>query len=356
MTNRDQAIGVTSCDICGGGENRGMADRVGVGFHSGVFMRFGIRQMVIGGNAFVLLTEEEFNRIRDAIAFLIKAHGIEQKIHVLRMNYVELEHAFLSMSIHRMTFARQPSEEEVSAGLATISLRFINLLTTCRLYIDHIQHDVSRMHGRTSEEFALCRSFFSEEYDARRGYRMMESLRNYVQHQGMPIDGLHLGSSRIEVVPGPSLFEHHCSAWVSYESLRDGLRPARVFEELASECDRHGRIDLLPPTRDYVAGLNRVHKRVRDLLRPLLSNAETTFREASQRYAEAAEGHGLALDGQYLGLAIVCEVDRRVTEEHMLFPGIISRRQALESDSFDLTRSFATSMERPDPLSARLDD
>lgn len=42
----------------------------------------------------------------------------------------------------------------------------------------------------------------SPEYDARLGYRVMEALRNYVQHRGLPLHSITVGGGWIDTEEG----------------------------------------------------------------------------------------------------------------------------------------------------------
>ena len=55
-----------------------------------------------------------------------------------------------------------------------------------RLIIDQACHDLSSRFGKNSPEFARFKTFKSEVFDSCQGYRVIEGLRNAVQHRDMP--------------------------------------------------------------------------------------------------------------------------------------------------------------------------
>jgi hypothetical protein len=65
-----------------------------------------------------------------------------------------------------------------------------NLLSSFRGYIDTFAHTLSQEFAKDSDIFIFFKAAKSERFDACKSYRLIEAIRNYSQHVGVPIDSL----------------------------------------------------------------------------------------------------------------------------------------------------------------------
>jgi hypothetical protein len=135
------------------------------------------------------ISEAEFNALRTARNDLAIVESVEEKLGILLGNYEEFETALLSQTVHNVVF-QDINPSRAKDMIYTLNRRVINLLTSCRLYLDHIRHDLNSIYGDGADVTNVVVQETSRQYDARLGYRVMEALRNYVQHRGLPIDGV----------------------------------------------------------------------------------------------------------------------------------------------------------------------
>ena len=63
---------------------------------------------------------------------------------------------------------------------------FVGWLLIWRLVLDQAEHDLSSRFGKDSDQFSKFAAARSTAYDGSRGYRIIEALRNLVQHRKMP--------------------------------------------------------------------------------------------------------------------------------------------------------------------------
>ena len=113
-------------------------------------------------------------------------------------------------------------------------------------------HDAFGSQHQVSNEIKVK---LSTEYDARLGYRVMEAVRNMMQHRSLPIHRLSYpqdsqpGGARFRTVP-------------SMEVAR--LKEADLKGSLVQELDSMGKhVPVTPFVRDYVEGLATVHEGLR---------------------------------------------------------------------------------------------
>lgn len=299
-------------------------------------MRYGVRQMTLGNDRFVELTADEYSAASSARQRLLDALHIEQKFRLLLANYAELEEELLRLTNRKLIFDNI-TWELLHDDLYEISRRLINLLTTARLYVDQVKHDISGLYGKDSQQFNAAEQAFSAQYDKLFGYRAMEALRNFVQHRSLPLHGIRYSRTRTNSKHG-DLWQHICTPAISIEAIEaEGGFKQQVFEEMKTAVDKKKEVDLKPLVREYMTGLMAAHAAVRHLIEADVKAAETTFNAVVQKFMDA---HGK----DSLGIALVQEEPAgTVTSTAYLVPDVIARRNELVSGMIDLRQQFASS-------------
>ena len=95
----------------------------------------------------------------------------------------------------------------IQGDIAIITRRLSNLLSAARLYVDQIAQDLHDAFGSQHQVSNEIKVKLSTEYDARLGYRVMEAVRNMMQHRSLPIHRLSYpqdsqpGGARFRTVP-----------------------------------------------------------------------------------------------------------------------------------------------------------
>ena len=280
---------------------------------------FGLTQMVFGGGLFLDISQEEYTEAVEAKRCLVEALEVEEKFDLLLTNYEEFEHELLVIALDAAL--RFDNDWSASVGTRqTVSRRLVNTLTACRLYLDQVGHNLSSIYGSSSRAHEQMKSKCSAEYDGRLGYRVMEALRNYVQHRGMPVHGLSLTGTWIDETP--QVRKHLQQSVVpelSTERLAEDSRmKPSVLAELQSIGSEH---DIKPLLRDYIAGLGSIHTSLRKTLESDLTRWDAIVETLIERYRAAG--------GVTLGLALVNRVGRIAVQHEFLIDGFILRRREL---------------------------
>ena len=126
------------------------------------------------------LTVEKYNQIKGAKNTCLFALELEEKLNLLLDNYNELETDLLALAQSHLLWSSLNHASAMRDRLL-LDRRFANLLTGCRLYIDHTKHALSAVFGASSKELLELENFKKTLYDSRFGFRFMEALRNHVQ-------------------------------------------------------------------------------------------------------------------------------------------------------------------------------
>jgi hypothetical protein len=301
-------------------------------------MEYGITRRVFGEGLFVPISRERFEATRRAKRNLVIALNIEEKFTILLENYVEFEREMLSATLDNAVF-RTTSWSDFIGTIHLFNRRLINLLTVCRLYIDQVQHDLNSMYGEDCEAGQQVRVQRSTEYDARLGYRVMEALRNYVQHRGLPINGAEFwGKWDHDAVPpfAMSGVTPHLDVGRIKE---DGGFKAAVLAELEPLGEK---LDLKPFVREYLEGIGAVHMLVRAVLAEDLAEWDTLLAGVRPDFL-AAGGEDV------VRLSVVARENGQPVEEVQIVEDLTSRRSWLRRRTAIAThysKHFVTNKQR----------
>lgn len=286
-------------------------------------MRYGITQLVGGSPGFVEITEQEYRAISLARHNLLEVLYLEEKFDLVTEDYFEYETELLSSSTRFMIFGNQdPAWMQNERNL--ISRRMINLLSAGRLYLDQSTHHLHNIYGDDPAKMGELESIKSTQYDTRVGFRVMEALRNYVQHRGFPIHSVTFSWHVIDIKPearNKVLFA--LTPYIKPAELEDDPKFKRaVLKELKAIGDE---VDIKPLVRDYVECLSRVQNKAREILRDNVLVWETKVNEAIGIFKSAFGIENIT------GLAIVIESEDGIyTESEYIFNDFSERRRKLE--------------------------
>jgi hypothetical protein len=283
-------------------------------------MRHGITRLVLGCRQFADLTPEQYTEAKTAKERLLAALSIEEKLNLVLENYAEFEQELQALTMCQLLF-HDRDWSSFTGEAQTINRRLANLLSACRLYIDQTRHDVSAVYGDDSDQLKQLNEAFSAEYDAYLGCRVLEALRNHVQHRSLPVHNLKYSLARDER-PHRTLVKHTCIPCLSVKRIKDqGDFKAQVLEELEAGDDL---VDLKPLVREYVASIGRVHEDLRQLMRDHVAKWEEVVYSIQSQFREA-------FGENVVGLAVVARDDDGVVRESaQIFEDLITRRRRLE--------------------------
>lgn len=212
------------------------------------------------------ISEQHFKEIEFAKNGLIAVSLIEELFSAVLENYLEFEIDLLEVSARYLVLRPDFEPSIFQNDRERFNRRLMNLLSACRSYIDQSKHYISGLVGRGQTFDAVIKAR-SAQYDSILGYRAMELLRNYVQHQGFPIHGMSYANSwenseerrkaKMRIV---------VSVRLKIEELRsdpEHQKPSKrkILDELPH---KQGMCDLRPLIREYITSLSVAHKVLRD--------------------------------------------------------------------------------------------
>lgn len=278
-------------------------------------------------NQFLKLPRAKYDALRAARENLLVMLNIEEKLTLLLENYVEFENELLSRTLTSVVF-RVDSWSAVISEIHAYNRRIVNLLTLCRLYFDQLQHDLNTIYGRGSEIPETVEAARRNVYASSFGYRVMEALRNYVQHRGLPIDSIQHSMQWKSRDPEDRTVMSTIVPYLKVSKFKDDSRFKR---SVLTEMERMGEsLDVRPLVREYVEGIGRVHEMTRGSTRQDVERWDTLLQNALKRFTGRFGG-----DPQTL--ALVARLDDLETGEVQIFNDLIARRQWLQRRTAHLT-------------------
>lgn len=244
--------------------------------------RYGITRVVIGGAGdFIEITREEFEHLQQCRSKILAALSIEELLDCTVENFLELEGDMLTITLRRgVTLAW--SWNAFVEDKQRVNRRLGNLLASARQLIDVTPQELTKIYGRNSAAAAELKEALSKAYDSMFGYRLMEALRNYTQHHGMPVSGISVPHSR-EVVKGEVRWRCTLTAKILSQELKDN---EKFKKAIADELTSRDEVDLIPLVREYVSGIGAAFRKLRETMDGDVRQWNATLRGAVARARE----------------------------------------------------------------------
>jgi hypothetical protein len=265
--------------------------------------QFKLTRYAIGRQPEIDLTRAEFDAILVARQRTTEGLAVEELFNVVLGNYEEFERELLTISLtHTIYFNTGHDWSAAMDLLQLMARRLANLLTTAHAYCDQVPHSISTLYGSASSHVETVRGFFRYEHSQTFAYRVCAELRRYVQHRGAAVHGFNAASSWVTRDNGSRVMVNTVVPEISTRQLAEDAKFKRAVLTILESQGRKSpggddiMCDLRPIVRGYVAALGRVHLKVRELVSPELTEADTILREAVNRFAnlDAGSSNGLA--------------------------------------------------------------
>lgn len=243
-------------------------------------MKYLLTERTLGSSVTIKITEEEYKKIKTARNNLLEIFYIEEKFDILIGNYLEFELDLLKYAAHHMVRGSE-NRTELHRGLNQITRRIINLLSTGRLYLDQSIHNLNNIPSIKSINIEEIKKEKNKQYDQYLGYRVMEALRNYVQHRGYPVQSLTYNNKLVGKDPN----ERYLFSITPYIRVQEFEKDNKFKKEVLKEIKLLGeKVDLKPLMREYVEALWNIHAKIRELLKSDILEWEQLFQNTINKF------------------------------------------------------------------------
>ncbi|MGO8988548.1 MAG: hypothetical protein ACLQGU_10570 [bacterium] len=187
---------------------------------------------------------------------------IEHRYALLLDNFKELELELLRYALEHALHSRAKWTDFAEERLI-LDRRILNVLAASKAYTDQTCTTISRVYGRGSKEYKAFTEAIKIMETSDIEYIFGSGLRNYAQHQHMPV---YIESVSFNVVRRAP-FQSACTVIprIKREVLLRGLRDKNVtakFKKVVSAMP--DEIDLKPRIRGFVRSLSSLHLKMRE--------------------------------------------------------------------------------------------
>lgn len=228
-----------------------------------------LTRSALGQHPRIPITRAEYEDIQRATDFVHAVTDIERPFDLVIRSYIEFEKSLSNSAINhmiRLIDDRIVFLHEMQEHL----MRLATLLTTCRMYLDQTDKSLKSAPLNTLELATPFSQAKSRQYDESFSYRLLEALRNFVQHQGQGIHQLtHRAGWVGENEERRILFS--TDVFVDPTALHRADINAKFRTELTAYQDR---LDLRVHARHYVERLGSIQADIRSWLGRSLSDAK----------------------------------------------------------------------------------
>lgn len=292
-------------------------------------LRYGITGLGFGEQPLIEISKEEYDKIYFAKNALIEALLIEEKLDLVLENYREFEMELVEHAVNYMLF-RNLNWSIFQSERNQLNRRIVNLLSSCRLYLDQLGHHIKQIFGIDTSVCDQIKKFRANEYDTCVSYRIMEALRNFVQHRGYPIHECTYEAKLTNASDGEKEFSYSLTPYILVKEIEsDREFKKAVLNEMMSLGKK---IDIKPHVRKYIESIVNIHNGVRDILDT--QSWDSTVLCAINRLLSE---HNLKINDISVGLIIETEpgIGHGIVE---LFSDFIARRKELAHKNKSLVR------------------
>jgi hypothetical protein len=284
---------------------------------------FGIARAVLGSPPFLEIDIYEYQLLGRAKSLLTHVLAIEEKYDLVTANYIELETTLNDMAVDHL-MRDSHSYQSLHDCRVLLNRRVQNLLSSCRLYLDHAAYHVSALEDANAGLASAFNMVRTKQYDDSAAYRIAEALRNHAQHRGFPISGISLRASNSERPDSKYVLLYRVEMHLDIEAIREsGKVKQLVLDDLADLGDA---ADARPLFREYVSCISTVHDAIRSNLQDSFTTAEAAIELAIKRYQDA-----FPAEDSTTGLAMIERASDGTWLQHSsLFMDIINRRRQFQ--------------------------
>jgi predicted component of type VI protein secretion system len=292
--------------------------------HKSKSLAYRLTLRTIGPHPMVRLTHKDFIAIKKAKVSLQLLLGLEETYDAVLQNYEEYEQELLKIAI-RYNLYRKLDSLSMTDDKYAANRRLANVLAVARLYLDQSAHDTKHFEEPGLEHEMACAK--SATYDQSLGYRVMEAIRNYIQHRAFPITMFQYHSKWEDREEPRAVMQTTVRAFLVTNNITDdkNFKP-RVARELAKKNEH----DITPFLRSYIEGLSSIHTSLRAKLPQLQAWRETITRRITN--------YEKRINAKALGLAVVSiNPDSTWNEEISLSDDFLKRLDYLQRKNQELT-------------------
>jgi hypothetical protein len=238
--------------------------------------RYFLAQLFLSSEAEIELSQSEYASIAGAVDKLLECLDAEEKFDCLLENYRDLERFMTDQAFESM-FNNLKDEVAFQVPRNTTARKLSNFLSSVRLYQEQVGRHAGAIANNAKPRASICEAMH-RQFDSSLSYRILDGLRNYAQHQALPVHGFSIGGTWVQ---NRTYSEHEFQPVVSVQELaRSPKFRKKTLNEIINGPDQ---LKLKPMLRDYVESLSTIHQVFRVTTEPSTVEYLATIESAKAR-------------------------------------------------------------------------
>ena len=229
------------------------------------------------------LTVDQSSSFLSAIDTLQAAAEYALNYRILLQSHIDFEKLLLTMTVdYAYLEPHLTSSNFAPDARVRINLAILTILTAFRAYADQTERQFRQIDGSGSL-WNQYRETSGTIYDGSFSYRVVDQLRNHVQHVAVPMSSFSLPSDNewVDGVPGgnrPSRLHMTISPRLRISNM---LSDPKIKKRVKEELDDLGKdyIDLKGLLRTFAAALSQIYSAIYPSILTQVENAESAYNE-----------------------------------------------------------------------------
>ena len=235
------------------------------------------------------LEEDEYTSLINAKNILSIALNIEEKYDVALCNYMEFEKEQLNITMDNLVNNIHFDYIRTYEMLSILNRRLINFLSTGRKYTELVAGLAAKCTTNNLETETSIKKLLSESYEECLDYRMMEALRNHVNHSGLAVHKVTAPSTwTIDENHKADQLDFNIEIYAIKKILEENSKFKKtVLKELPE------KFDLKKGARSYIGAISSAHEKVRKVICEPVNRARSIINEYLKKYSDLNSGSSL---------------------------------------------------------------
>lgn len=247
-----------------------------------------------GGQTYAI-DADQYATLSKALTTVVSAMEIEELFQVFAQSFLRFEKDLLEVAF-KYAFAKtqHPGDEVFLSNIRhRFNVNIITILTSYKSYDDHCNRILkSPIDLPEATEFNTKKR--SEIFDTHLSYRICDGLRNYAQHQALPLGGFSIGGKtnigsdsagrKIKLDTAYSV-----SPWFNVLKFKGS---SQCKAKLREDLDNLGyeKIDMTWLIRSFASAMYERHAALREILEPKIVSASKKISEGYEFASTAKKG------------------------------------------------------------------
>lgn len=247
-------------------------------------MNYAIIKDTISSTKLIPITENEYISIKSSRDKIIQSFKIEIQFYCISAGYEELLNFIFSCSLSNSLYTNH-KRYDLDLTSINIGRKISNFLSSTRLYFDSAAKRIEFID--LSIEKSIIKQIFSLRYDNNHNYRAMEALRNYSQHEDLPVHSVTHGA-------GWDDNRDQISYYINiFADVSEIIGTGKLSKRKQLDLEPLKTIDLKIAIKSYFSDICSIHRDIRKLILPNISDSYSTIQKFQSKWNEPSASEKL---------------------------------------------------------------